>query len=488
MRIIASTFLFLATAFMTALSSPAAPERAASRPNIVFILADDHAAQAISCYASKVGRTPNIDRLAAGGMRFDRCFCHESICGPSRAAIMTGKYGHVTGAKGWEPYDRRHRSFPEYLQTAGYQTALVGKYHLGANPPGFDYYDILPGQGRYQNPVLVSKSGKQVRPGHVSDVITDLALAWLKERDPKHPFLLCLHHKATHMDWQPASRHQKLFEDQTIPEPPTLFDDYRERANCVTNSILTIGNLNRWQERLWGTPPPNLSPAETTRWLYQQYLKYYLRTATGMDENIGRVLDYLEQNHLVNDTIVIYSSDQGFFLGEHGWFDKRWMLEESLRMPLIIRYPPLIQPGTSSSAMVLNIDFAPTLLDLAGVPVPADMQGRSIRALFGGGKPADWRTSMYYRYYAREYAIPPQYGVRTERHKLIHYFGPVAVDDGTTLGKPKAWRDVDEWELFDLQTDPDERVNLCGKSGSKALVAQLQGELNRLRNELHEPE
>lgn len=473
---------------MTALSSPAAPECAASRPNIVFILSDDHAAQAISCYGSKVGRTPNIDRLAAGGMRFDRCFCHESICSPSRAAIMTGKYGHITGAKGWEPYDRRHRSFPEYLQAAGYQTVLVGKYHLGVNPPGFDYYDILPGQGRYQNPVLVSKSGKQVRQGHVSDVITDLALTWLKQRDPQRPFLLCLHHKATHMDWQPASRHQKLFEDQTIPEPPTLFDDHRERANCVTNSILTIGNLNRWQERLWGAPPPNLSPAETTRWLYQQYLKDYLRTATGMDENIGRVLDYLDQNRLVNDTIVIYSSDQGFFLGEHGWFDKRWMLEESLRMPLIIRYPPLIQPGTSSSAMVLNIDFAPTLLDLAGVPVPQDMQGRSICALFNGGKPADWRTSMYYRYYAREYAIPPQYGVRTERYKLIHYLGPVAVDDGTTLGKPKAWRDVDEWELFDLQTDPDERVNLHGKPGSQPLVTQLKTELNRLRKELREPE
>jgi arylsulfatase A-like enzyme len=462
----------------------AAAERPAKRPNVVFFLADDHTWQAISCYGSKLGATPNIDRIAAAGVRFDRCFCTESICGPSRAAIMTGKYGHVTGAIGWAPYDRRHRTFPEYLQAAGYQTALIGKYHLGDNPPGFDHFDILPGQGRYRDPVLVSKEGSRVCKGHVSDVITDLALAWLDRRDPQRPFLLCLHDKATHMPWQSAERFGALLANRVFPEPPTLLDNYAGRADVLRWTICRVSQLNRWQKSLWGEPPSGSTPEQETRWLYQQYLRHYLRTATGLDENIGRVLDYLDRHGLTGETVVVYASDQGFLLGEHGLFDKRWMYEECLRLPLVVRYPPLARAGSVSDALVLNIDFAPTLLDLAGLAVPADMQGRSLRPLLTARVPADWRKSVYYRYYAKEYGIPPQCGVRTERHKLIHYQGPIGTDFGPTGVKPGRWLDVDAWELFDLQQDPDELTDLYGRPESQATVVALKAELERLRKEL----
>lgn len=460
----------------------AKPRLADDRPNILFILADDHASQAIGCYGSRLAKTPSIDRIAAAGIRFDRCFCTESICGPSRATIMTGKYGHVTGAMGWLPYDRRHRTFPEYLQAAGYQTALVGKYHLGQKPPGFDDYQILPGQGRYLNPELVSKAGKKTHPGHVSDVITDVGLDWLARRDPGRPFLLCVHHKATHMPWQPAPRHEQLFAETRFPEPPTLLDDFAGRADCAKLSILKVDNLLRWQKG-WPAPPTGDS-AQRTRALYQEYLRHYLRTAAGMDENIGRLLDYLDRQRLAENTIVIYSSDQGFFLGEHGWFDKRWMLEESLRMPLVVRYPKMVRPPAESSALVLNVDFAPTLLDLAGLSVPGDMQGRSLRPILAGRAAEDWRKAIYYRYYAQEYGIPPQFGLRTDRYKLIHYAGPVGLDDGTTLAKPKQWREVDQWELFDLQKDPQEQTNLYNRPESAKLVADLKAQLTRLRRQL----
>jgi arylsulfatase A-like enzyme len=460
---------------------PLSPANAAAknspRPNIVFILSDDHTSQAISCYGSRLAKTPNIDRIANGGIRFDRAFCTESICGPSRAAIMTGKYGHVTGAMGWQPYDRKHLSFPEHLQSAGYQTALFGKYHLGVNPPGFDEYQILPGQGAYLNPAFITKTGRKVVPGHVSDVVTDLSLQWLAQRNTNQPFLLCLHHKATHMPWQAAERHEALFAKTTFPEPETLFDPLSGRANCLGLSILKVSNLPRWQKD-W-PPPPAGTEQERTRFLFQEYMRHYLATATGMDENIGRVLDYLDKNNLTENTLVIYTSDQGFFLGEHGWFDKRWMMEESLRMPLVVRYPRLIKPGRTNSAMLLNIDFAPTLLDLAGVSVPNDIQGKSFLPLLTGETPAQWRKSIYYRYYAQEYGMAPHMGIRTERYKLVHYQGPAGVDDGSILVKATQWKPVDEWELFDLQQDPDEMDNLYSKPQAKKLVAKLKSELVR---------
>lgn len=432
----------------------------AAPPNVVCFLADDHAAQAIGCYGGRLMKTPNIDRLAAGGMRFDRCFCTESICGPSRAAILTGKYGHVSGAMGWRLYNRQHRTFPELLQAGGYQTALVGKYHQGVNPPGFDYYDIFPGQGQHINPQFVSKQGKRTLQGHSSDLIAKLGLDWLAQRDKTRPFLLCLHDKATHMPWLPAPRFESMFADAAIPEPATLFDDYAGRPTELKWSICRVDGLNRWQSRVWGDAPAGLSAGEQCRWQYQQYMKNYLRCAAGLDENIGRVLDYLDREQLAENTLVVYSSDQGFFLGEHGWFDKRWMLEESLRMPLVIRYPKLVKPASASDALTLNVDFAPTLVDLAGFSVPGDMQGRSLRPLLAGKRPADWRKSIYYRYYPSEYGIPPQLGVRTERYKLIHYSGPTGAQFGSTGVQPLRTQTVDQWELFDLAADPDERVNL----------------------------
>jgi arylsulfatase A-like enzyme len=460
----------------------------ASRPNIVFFLSDDHATQAIGAYGGKLLPTPNIDRLARAGLRFDRAFCTESICAPSRAAFLTGKYGHITGAMGWEPYDRRHRTFPEYLQAAGYQTGLVGKYHLGTHPPGFDYHDILPGQGRYHDPQFLSGDSRRVEQGHVSDVVVRLALAWLERRDPVRPFLICINDKATHMPWQPAARFAPLLENATLPEPPTLHDTARAGRTAATAlSWLRVEELLRWQKAEWGEPPAGLSDRERRSWLYQQYLKRYLRCVAGLDENIGRVLDWLDRQGLAQDTIVIYASDQGFFLGEHGWFDKRWMMEEALRLPLIVRYPRLIPPGTVSDALVLNLDLAPTLLALAGLAAPADFQGRSLRPLFAGARPPDWRTAIYYRYYPSEYGVPPQYGVRTARHKLVHYLGPVRLDDGSPVGQPQPTRQVDEWELFDLQADPAETTNLYPTPQGRKLLPVLQAELARLRRELREP-
>jgi len=469
---------------LAALLPPSLPAAEMKRPNIVFFLSDDHASQSIGCYGGKLMKTPNLDRIASAGMRFDRCFCTESICAPSRAAILTGKYGHITGAMGWQPYDQKHRTFPEYLHDAGYQTAFVGKYHLGVNPPGLDYFDILPGQGRYHDPVFVSAQGRHVESGHVSDVVASLALAWLERRDASRPFAICINDKATHMPWQPAKRFESLFANKTLPEPATLHDDRAGRASVAALSWLRVEEMARWQKKDWGEPPTGLTIEQRRSWLYQQYMKHYLRCAAGIDENVGRVLDWLDCNKIAEDTIVIYSSDQGFFLGEHGWFDKRWMMEESLRMPLLVRYPRLIKPGSTCNAMVLNVDFAPTLLDLAGVAAPADMQGRSLRPLLAGARPADWRRSIYYRYYPSEYAIAPQYGVRTERHKLVHYSGAINTDDGSGAGKSAVSRQVDEWELFDLKSDPDERTNLYSKPEAQSVIVGLKKELDRLRNEL----
>lgn len=466
-------------------SATEAPPAGPRRPNIVFFLTDDHAWQTIGTYGSTLVPTPNLDRIAREGMRFDRAFCTESICGPSRAAILTGKYGHVTGAMGWLPYDHTHRNFAEYLRASGYQTALVGKYHQGDDPAGFDYYDILPGQGDYQNPTFLSPQGRRTIPGYVSDVITDLSLAWLEQRDPDRPFVICINDKAAHIPWTPAPRHRAMFDGRDIPEPASIGDDLAKRAGAVKLSWLRVDQLPRWQARHWGEPPAGQTPEQRRSWLYQKMMKNYLGCVAGIDDNVGRVLDWLDRNHLAEDTIVIYASDQGFILGEHGWFDKRWMLEESLRLPLLVRYPRLIRPGSAEKAMVLNTDFAPTLLDLAGVPVPADMQGRSLRPVLSGDVPADWRRSIYYRYYATEFALPPHYGVRTERYKLIHYQGPVIADDGSPVGDSRnIARQIDEWELLDLQADPTETTNFYHDPKYQTVAAGLHRELDRLAREV----
>ncbi len=457
---------------------------AVERPNIIFFLTDDHAAPSIGCYGSKLMKTPNLDRIANAGMRFDYCFCTESLCAPSRAAILTGKYGHITGGMAWQRYDRKHKTFPEYLQQAGYQTAMIGKYHLGDDPPGFDYYDILPGQGRYHNPEFLSKAGKHVVQGHVSDIVVDLALKWMDERATDRPFCICINDKATHMPWRPAKRFESLFADKTIPEPPTLHTDHADRAPVAKMSWLKVDELLRWQKPDWGPVPEGLDDKEARSWIYQEYMKHYLGCVAGIDENVGRVLDWLDRNELTQDTIVIYSSDQGFFLGEHGWFDKRWMMEESLRMPLLVQYPRLIKPDSVNQALVQNIDFAPTLLDLAGVDVPSDIQGHSLRPLLAGKQPVDWRKAIYYRCYIDEYGIPPQYGIRTERWKLVHYQGSVRSDDGTALGTPNPMRPVDQWELFDLTNDPAETTNLYNTPNARDTLTQLKRQLTALQHTL----
>ncbi len=480
----------------------------ARRPNIVFIFSDDHAAQAIGAYGSAWAPTPRLDRLAAEGMRFNHCLCTNSICGPSRAVVLTGKYSHLNGFTDNKcRFDGSQETFPKLLQKAGYQTAIVGKWHLGSDPTGFDYWEVLPGQGEYYNPEFKTASGPVKRPGYVTDIITDRAIDWLRHRRDRHrPFVLMCQHKAPHRPWQPAPRHLHLFDNVTIPEPPTLFDDYAGRCSGARNQEMTIARhmlpafdlkvmpepgddsedarmwkrqynrLDSAQRKAWDEAygprtedfrEANRSGAELTRWKYQQYIKDYLRVIAAVDENVGRILDFLEETGLAANTVVVYSSDQGFYLGEHGWFDKRWMYEESLRMPLLVRWPGTVKPGSVDDHLVSNLDFAETFLDIAGVPAPAPMQGRSLVPLLKGAAPPDWRKTFYYHYYEypQPHHVPPHYGVRTERHKLIYY--PL----------------TDEWELFDLARDPREMHSVHADPAYADTVRRLKAELTRLREQ-----
>lgn len=452
------------------------------RPNILFIMSDDHAAHAISAYGSRINKTPNIDRIAQGGVRLTNCFVTNSICTPSRAAILTGQYSHVNRvytladplAHGYRP------QVQGLLRDAGYTTAIVGKWHLHTDPEGFDYWCVLPGQGRYYNPVFIEMGSKKEFEGHASDVTTDLALNWLKARDKSKPFCLFYHHKAPHRRWEPPKRYMSWYENETIPEPPNLLDDYKNRSNAAKNACLKVGE-DMTEEDLKRPIPKNMSWQELRRWAYQYYIKDYLRCVASVDDNVGRVLDYIEQEGLRENTIIIYTSDQGFFLGEHGYYDKRFMYEESLRMPFLIQYPRELPAGTVSDAMVLNIDFAPLLLDYAGVQIPASMQGRSFRPILRGEKVENWRTSMYYRYWMHmaHHCVPAHYGIRTERYKLIYYYGdPMGMSGAVPKPTPP------EWELFDLEKDPHEMNNVYNDPHYSDVVEQLKEELARLQTEV----
>ena len=359
------------------------------RPNIIFIMSDDHAAHAMSCYGSRINRTPNLDRIADGGIRFDNCFCTNSICTPSRATILTGTYNHVNGATTLAtPLDNRLQTYPKLLQQAGYQTAIFGKWHLGLGPDhcptGFDDWAVVPGQGRYHNPEFLFKGPdggeKRTLPGYVTDLITDMSLDWLKARDAERPFCLMVHHKAPHRPWYPDEKHAHLYLNEEIPEPETLQDDYANRASAAAAAKMRVGP-DMTHTDLKCEIPKEMAEPELRRWAYQRYIKDYLRVIASVDDNVGRLLDYLDAENLADDTLVIYTSDQGFFLGDHGWFDKRFMYEESLRMPFILRYPAAVRPGSVSRDMILNADFAPLFLDLAGLPVPAEMTSRSLFAV-----------------------------------------------------------------------------------------------------------
>jgi arylsulfatase A-like enzyme len=456
-----------------------------SRPNILYIMSDDHAAHAMSCYGSRINQTPNLDRIANEGMRFDNCFCTNSICGPSRATILTGTYNHVNGMTTLSSkLDNRQLNFAKLLQQDGYQTAVIGKWHLGQGPEhwptGFDYYNILQGQGPYFNPEMVCNGEKITYPGYTTDIITDLSLDWLEKRDPDRPFCLLYQHKAPHRSWEPDEKHAHMYDDVDIPEPETFNDDYANRAAAATEAKMRVeSDLN--DRDLKQPVPEGLTPEEEKSWKYQRYIKDYLRVVAAVDDNVGRVLDYLDEQGLADDTIVIYTSDQGFFLGDHGWYDKRFMYEESLRMPFVIRYPHEISPGSINQDIILNVDFAPTFLDYADIDQPESFQGASFRSLLQGSRPDDWQTSLYYRYWMHlaHHNVYAHYGVRTLRHKLIYYYADA-------LGQPGAIDDTrePEWELFDLEKDPQELNNVYADPEYADVVAELKEELHRLQREV----
>lgn len=500
LRLCAIAPLYLATSLSSNAQQP--------RPNIIYIMSDDHAYQAISAYGGALkdlAPTPNIDIIAANGMRFNRCLVTNSISGPCRAVVLTGKYSHLNGFvknEGQAPFDSSQQTFPKLLQAAGYNTGMIGKWHLGSDPTGFDHWDILPGQGNYYNPDFITKDGRKVVNGYVTELITDKSIEWIKSvKGNGKPFMLMMHHKAPHREWQPGPNELSLYKDVTFPEPSTLFDDYSGRGTAERSQDMTISKTMRLIEDLKLYPKnttvknvglnrmnpeqlaawdkvydpiisyfygANLSGKELISYKYQRYLQDYLACIAAVDKSVGEVLDYLKENGLDKNTIVIYASDQGFYLGEHGWFDKRWMFEESYRTPLLIQWPGVTKPGSVNSDIVSNLDFAETMLDMAGVKVPSDMQGRSMVSILKGKSPKDWRTEHYYHYYEYPavHSVKRHYGISTEQYKLIHYY-----------------YDIDEWELFDLKADPQEMRNVYNDPSYASAKADLHKRLTKLRIE-----
>lgn len=470
----------------------------ASRPNILFIMSDDHAAHAISAYGSKINKTPNLDRLAKQGMRLNNCFAANSICAPSRATILTGKYSHINGVTVFNRFDGDQWTVAKALQGAGYQTAMIGKWHLQSDPTGFDYWTILPGQGLYHDPVFIEKGERKKIDGYATDIITDKTIEYLEKRQKDKPFFVMCHHKAPHRPWEPDAKHATMYDDVVFPEPATFNDDYATRSPAAKEATMRIDRdmtrsdvklmppeglkgeeLQKWRSQAPATDEvvvrkngvaTVLKGEALKKWKYQKYMRDYLGCIASVDDNVGRLLDYLDRTGLATNTIVMYTSDQGFFLGDHNWFDKRFMYEESLRMPFLVRYPGHIKAGSQSDAIVVNVDFAPTFLELAGVDIPKEVQGRSIDSILQGKTPGDWRKEMYYRYYhyPGDHQVQPHYGVRTDRYKLIYF------------------NKLDAWELFDLQKDPKELKNVYAEPGYAKTVAQLKADMQRLRKELND--
>lgn len=483
--------LILTATLLTTSIAQAAP------PNILFIFSDDHAQHAISAYGSKVNQTPHLDRLAKGGARFTNSFVTNSICTPSRATLLTGQYSHLNAVPVFNSFDGSRDHVAKHLQKGGYHTGMVGKWHLGSDPTGFDRWIVLPGQGAYWNPLFLIDGKKLSIEGHCTDITTDLGIEWLKTRPTDQPFFLMLHQKAPHRAWEPATRHIEMFKDKVIPEPETLWDDYATRPTALPINEQTIArDLTRRDLKL--TPPADLkgpdlqkwmqvkpmelevdgqrlTGKELVKWKYQKYMRDYLACVQGVDDGVGKVLDYLEASGLAENTIVIYSADNGWYLGDLGLYDKRFMYEPGLHVPLLAKGPG-IKAGSVPDQFVANIDLAPTFLDLAGLPVPGSMQGRSIAPLLRGESPADWRTSVYYRYYhdPGHHNTVAHLGVRTATHKLIHY-----------------WKQ-DAYELFDLTADPTEQRNLLHSQADTerpevaAKFAELKAELARLQTEFQD--
>ena len=479
-------------------------------------MSDDHAYQAISAYGHELNNTPNIDRIANEGALFDKGFVTNSICAPSRAVMLTGKHSFINGkVDNIQDFNWNQDNFAKQLQTAGYQTAMVGKIHLRGLPQGFDYSAVLPGQGHYYNPDFLINGIKKRIEGYVTTITTELSLDWLKnKRDPTKPFLLLYHQKAPHRNWKPEEKYLTLFDDKTFDPPANFFDNYSNRGTAAKTQEMLIaateeqievahgnGGHGRWghdfkmrtdpcgnttgfekelkrfspdQKTAWlnaYTPKneamkaQNLEGRDLALWKFNRYLKDYLRTIQSVDDSVGDVLDYLDQEGLTENTIVVYTSDQGFYLGEHGWFDKRFMYEESLRTPLLMRYPKEISAGSKVNALIQNLDFAPTFLDYAGVPIPEDIQGESFRNIVNQ-KTENGRDAIYYTYYEYPsvHMVKRHYGVRTERYKLMHFY-----------------YDIDEWELYDLEKDPTEMINLYGQKEYEEVQKKMHLRLSELR-------
>ncbi|RED98380.1 sulfatase family protein [Marinoscillum furvescens] len=513
-------YLIYLTGLLLAAACQQKPAQEAKRPNILFIMSDDHAYQAISAYGSKLISTPNIDRLAKEGMLFTNACVTNSICAPSRATILTGKHNHINGKiDNLMPFDTTQVTFPQIFQANGYQTAMFGKLHFGNNPKGVDDFMILPGQGYYLNPDFNTPEGDTTIMGYVTDVITDLTLNWLQDgRDEDKPFMMMYMHKAPHRPWWPRADKFAEFTKKRFPEPATLFDDYENRGtaaktaemNLLTHMMYShdskirpelleqmgdkaspkveefengfygpygratdeqkalydpiLDSINNWFEQNW----PTLSQEEKMKWKYQRYMQDYLGCISSVDDNVGRVLDYLDESGLAENTIVVYTSDQGFYLGEHGWFDKRFIYDESFKTPLMVRWPEKVKAGTVENEMVQNLDFAQTLLQAAGINPPEDMQGESLMPLLTGNKEQWDRDAVYYHYYEYPsvHMVKRHYGIVTKEYKLAHFY-----------------YDVDEWELYDRLNDPQELNNVYNDPDYAGVVAELKTKLADLRKQ-----
>jgi arylsulfatase A-like enzyme len=507
------TTLISTAALLVGLASLSVADK---RPNILFIFTDDHAPHSISAYdgwLKKVRATPTIDKLAAEGMLFVNSFCTNSICGPSRAVIQTGKHSHKNGfMNNGNSFDWDQQTFPKLLQNAGYQTAIYGKSHLKGEPQGFDSWTVLPGQGLYYNPDFITPEGKVTIEGYCTDLVTDMAVEFLEEkRDDDKPFMLMVQHKAPHRNWMPALRHLDLYDNVVLPEPDTLFDNWSDNSSAAPNQELEVdrhmhinfdlfvdltpdfedptpgkpadrsawNNMKRMtpeQLKVWreaygprdaALHTANLKGKDLVRWKYQRYAKNYLRSLKGVDESVARLQTTLAELDLDENTVVIYSSDQGFYIGDHGWFDKRWMYEESLKMPFIVKWPGTVKPGSRNHNLIQNLDYAETFLEMAGTPIPDDMQGASLVPLLKGEKPTDWRKSIYYHYYEYPsvHMIPRHYGIRNQRYKLMHFY------------------QFDEWEFYDLKEDPDELVNLYNDPEYARRIQRAKKDLKALQKD-----
>jgi arylsulfatase A-like enzyme len=477
----------------------------ASRPNIIFIMADDHAYQAISAYGSTLIKTPNIDRIGREGAIMKNGFVTNSVCSPSRAVILTGKYSHINGLRdNGTFFDSSQQTLPKILKANGYRTAIVGKWHLWSEPTGFDYWNILPAQGHYYNPPFIKMGKDTTYKGYVTDVITDLALEWVDQNKSK-PFFLMLHHKAPHRNWMPPLKYLGKFDDALFPLPKNFHDDYKGRLALQRQQITVahaldirydskipcdtcdVTKINDWAPAEYQREIERLTPAERRYWdsVYQleyeqfkqihdsaalvkfqfrRYMEDYLRCISSVDDNVGRVLQYLDEKGLAENTIIIYTSDQGFYMGEHGLYDKRFMYDESFRTPMVIRYPANVKPHQQVKEFTLNLDIAPTLLDYAGISIPADMQGESMRPLLQKGKTPNWRKEIYYHYYELSFGLTRHYGIYTGRYKLMHFYHP-----------------VDAWELYDLKKDKLEMHNLYGDPRYAPVVEELKERLHDLQ-------